>query len=105
MNQKKDLDHDRIASILGSTHKELDASVQFGPQEFIPHADEPEPPAKCKSCGVPFIDHLGLQGTCATLQRVRALLERWEREHGATATMACRVMRRELEAALEGEGV
>lgn len=38
-----------------------------------------------------------------TIERVRALLERWETEHGATATMACRVMRRELEAALEGE--
>ena len=37
-----------------------------------------------------------------TLARVRALLERWEKEHGASATMACRIMRRELEAAIDG---
>jgi hypothetical protein len=23
---------------------------------------------KCEACGVPFIDHLGLVGTCAKLQ-------------------------------------
>jgi hypothetical protein len=39
----------------------------------------------------------------ATVERVRALLERREDEHGATATMACRIMRRELESALDGD--
>lgn len=28
---------------------------------------DPDPP-KCKSCGVPYVDHLGIQGTCKQLQ-------------------------------------
>lgn len=30
-----------------------------------------DPPARCDSCGVPFIEHLGLIGTCADLRRAR----------------------------------
>ena len=26
----------------------------------------------CQSCGVPFVDHLGIEGTCAKLQRFRS---------------------------------
>jgi hypothetical protein len=32
--------------------------------------------AVCKSCGVPFTDHLGLQGTCAMLQEALAALQK-----------------------------
>lgn len=30
---------------------------------------DPEP-SKCKSCGVPFVEHAGLQGCCAKLQKL-----------------------------------
>lgn len=30
--------------------------------------------AKCASCGVPYTKHLGLQGTCAELVRVKKML-------------------------------
>ena len=46
---------------------------------------------KCKSCGVPYIDHLGLVGTCAALsaahKRERDLLNamRWLMEDAETS--------------------
>lgn len=42
---------------------------------------EPGPPPKCKSCGVPFHDHLGLEGTCKLLQEALAALKK-EAGHG-----------------------
>lgn len=33
--------------------------------------DEPCHPSRCPSCGVPFVDHLGLIGTCAELMKAR----------------------------------
>lgn len=92
--------------MLGSTYKTLDSSMQFGQREFIPHTDEPEPPARCKSCGVPFVDHLGLQGTCATVARVRALLEEWQSRLMAQAWFGSPMvfeMTYQLKAALDGE--
>ena len=32
------------------------------------------PPACCPSCGVAYVDHLGLHGTCAEVLRLRAAL-------------------------------
>lgn len=38
-----------------------------------PYDADPEP-AKCKSCNVPYTDHLGLHGTCAKLQEALSAL-------------------------------
>jgi hypothetical protein len=39
------------------------------PQNPAPSRKEYEPPmAKCPSCGIPYVYHLGLHGTCAALQ-------------------------------------
>lgn len=41
----------------------------------------------CKSCGVPWHDHLGISGTCAKLEAARRVLRAVAREmtHGFTA--------------------
>lgn len=36
------------------------------------HDETDSPPACCKSCGVPFVEHAGLQGCCAKLQALLA---------------------------------
>lgn len=36
--------------------------------------DPSEPVDRCESCGVPWLRHLGIQGTCAELQRLRNAL-------------------------------
>ena len=40
---------------------------------FIPKRDETR--AACPACGVPWTDHLGVQGTCAKEERYRRMLE------------------------------
>lgn len=35
---------------------------------------DPEP-SRCKSCGVPLVEHLGHQGTCAKLQEALSALK------------------------------
>lgn len=42
---------------------------------FAPDCCSPNP-AKCDSCGVPLIQHLGLTGTCAEKTRYLSLLRR-----------------------------
>jgi flagellar biosynthesis GTPase FlhF len=44
--------------------------------------DEPEP-AKCKSCGIAYTDHLGIQGTCRELQEAKVSIDRLIRERDA----------------------
>jgi len=41
------------------------------------HDDDEWPDdARCAACGVPFTQHLGVQGTCAELLEARAEIER-----------------------------
>lgn len=35
----------------------------------------------CPSCGVPYTDHIGLNGTCALLREARSLLREWAAIH------------------------
>lgn len=39
-----------------------------------PYNTDPEP-ARCKSCGVPYAEHMGIQGTCAKLQDALSALK------------------------------
>lgn len=41
--------------------------------EAWPTSDDP-PPSKCKSCGIPYTDHIGIQGTCRDLQDAKRQL-------------------------------
>lgn len=73
--------------------------------EFV--ANDPSP-ACCKSCGVPFVAHLGVQGTCETLQRVRALLAEWQARFDAeigAGVATGQAMARQLQAALDGDHI
>jgi hypothetical protein len=56
---------------------------------------------KCKSCGVPFVDHLGLIGTCAKLQAAAdnpdfdftdAAHPAWWRGNDAAVESLCRII-------------
>ena len=40
------------------------------PDDHDDHDETDSPPACCKSCGVPFVEHAGLQGCCAKLQNL-----------------------------------
>lgn len=44
--------------------------------ETLIEPDESDPKFICKSCGVPFTDHLGLQGTCERLQSAQDEIRR-----------------------------
>lgn len=62
-----DLDQSKISRILGSTMKHS-KRPGFGNAVANPqNADEPYHPSRCQSCGVPFVDHVGLIGTCEKL--------------------------------------
>ena len=39
------------------------------------HDETDSPPPSCKSCGVAYIEHMGIQGTCAKLQESLATLK------------------------------
>lgn len=43
--------------------------------DYDDHDDCDEGPACCKSCGVPLVDHLGVQATCAMLQEALVVIE------------------------------
>ena len=39
-----------------------------------PYDADPEP-SRCKSCNMPYIEHMGIQGTCAKLQEALSTLK------------------------------
>lgn len=55
-------------------------------ERYCPPDDNPP---RCKSCGVPFHNHLGLVGTCRQLQEIKSLLRDWRhRRSGAPERLA-----------------
>lgn len=48
--------------------------------DYDDHDETDSPPACCKSCGVPFVEHLGVQGCCAKLQAEKDTQKRTLRE-------------------------
>ena len=50
--------------------------MEPGPEEL---SDGDMAPAKCKPCGKPFVEHLGLQGTCAELQSAQVRMQLQDR--------------------------
>lgn len=68
---------------------ELDEVTSFGDCAGIPMDSGPV----CESCGVPLVEHLGLIGTCAELQRVQkelSDLRNWK-AGAVTASQALRI--------------
>ena len=66
-----DLDQSKISRILGSTMKHSKRPGFGNTVANQQSNDEPYHPSRCPSCGVLYVDHVGLIGTCEKLLAVQ----------------------------------
>ena len=62
------------------------------PMFFDDDTDDTDP--RCASCGVPFIKHLGLIGTCKNLLPVTAERDRWKANHDNQVAIKAAILER-----------